>query len=342
MLVQPKSWLRIPESGDRSGRRLRISAAHDEWNHVGIALAAMELGFFAAEGLADVELVTFPEDSGELLDREAYQAELLASGAVDVGIDPRTTFLLEAKDAGKPVVIVAARRKNHAFVLVGQKGLTSVEDLRGQTLIQGHPGGATDVMLKQVLADSGFEIGKDFTIEYTGGPMHDTAGSARAFREGRKGPATLSPSAELQGFIDDGYPILVDLRTMYPARHDRVTGANEDFVRDHPDMLRGFLKGMIRACRYVLDLDHTARFKQIIVDAGFLTAEREQQSWDDLFLGWQFRGSRDLELPQEGIDLIVNESQRAGKLSASFKVGNVLRLDALRAAQLDLSDEPDA
>jgi ABC-type nitrate/sulfonate/bicarbonate transport system substrate-binding protein len=333
--------MQIPKDG-RSARRLRACAAHDEWNHVGIGLAAMEQGFFAEEGLTDVELVTFPEDSGELLDREAFQAELLASGAADVGIDPRTTFLLEANDAGKPVCIVAARRKNHAFVLVGQKGLKSVEDLRGQTLIQGHPGGATDVMLKQVLADSGFEIGKDFQIEYTGGPMHDTAGSARAFREGKKGPATLSPSAELQGFVDDGYPVLVDLRTMYPARHDRVTGANEDFAREHPDMLRAFLRGMIRGCRFVLNLDNTARFKQIITEAGFLTTERERASWDDLFLGWQFRGSRDLALPQEGIELIIDEEKRAGKLSASFKPSDVLRLDALRDAQLALSDEPDA
>ena len=71
MLVQPRVWLNGTQTRG-SGPRVRLSAAHDEWNHVGIALAAIEKGFFADEGLPDVELVTFPEDSGALVDREAY------------------------------------------------------------------------------------------------------------------------------------------------------------------------------------------------------------------------------------------------------------------------------
>jgi ABC-type nitrate/sulfonate/bicarbonate transport system substrate-binding protein len=340
--VQPRSWLQIPKDDNRPHRRLRLSAAHDEWNHVGIALAAMEEGFFADEGLDDVELVTFPEESGALLDRESYQAELLASGAADIGIDPRTTFLLEAKDAGRPVVIVAARRKNHAFVLIGQKDVTSLEQLRGATLYQSEPGGATDVMLKQVMKDKGYEIGRDWNLEYIGGQMHDGVRVAQAFREGKHGPAMLSSTGQLQSFIDAGYPVLADLRTMYPSRHDRVTGANERFVSEHPDMLLGFLKGMIRGCRWVLNLDNQARFKQIIMDSGFLTSERERVGWDDLYLGWQVRGTRDLELPMEGIDLIIDEEKRAGKIAQSFQRDDVLRLDTLRRAQIDLSDEPDA
>src|SRR5437867_99565 len=132
MLKSVRAW--VSGSGT-SERRLRLSAAHDEWNHVGIALAAIDQGYFAEEGLPDVELITFPEDeTGELLDREAHQVELIASGTVDVGIDPRTTFVMEARDTGEPVVIVAARRKNHAFVLFGQKDLETLDDLRSQTL----------------------------------------------------------------------------------------------------------------------------------------------------------------------------------------------------------------
>jgi len=37
----------------------------------------------------------------------------------------------------------------------------------------------------------------------------------------------------------------------------------------------------------------------------------------------------------DGIELIVEEQKRAGKISSSFKVEDVLRLDVLREAQLD-------
>ncbi len=61
MILQPKVWISVAKG--RRGRRLRLSAAHNEWNHVGIALLAMEAGFFAEEGLTDVELITFDEES---------------------------------------------------------------------------------------------------------------------------------------------------------------------------------------------------------------------------------------------------------------------------------------
>ena len=59
MILQPKVWLSVSKGG--RGRRLRLSAAHNEWSHVGIALVAMEEGFFAREGLTDVELISFEE-----------------------------------------------------------------------------------------------------------------------------------------------------------------------------------------------------------------------------------------------------------------------------------------
>jgi len=335
-ILQPRVWLAAGNSDGKSSRRLRLSAAHDEWNHVGIALLAMEEGFFAEEGLTDVELITFDGASSELLDREALQVDLLARGIVDIAIDPRTTFVLEARDGKRPVCIAAARRKNHAFVLVGEKGLKSVQDLRGKRLQMSHPGDATDVMMRQVLRDSGLEPDKEVEFSYARGPMHDPGGVARAFMEGRQGPAVLASVTQVQGLVDAGYPVLADLRKLYPSRHDRVTAANEIFCRDHPDLLKACLKGMIRGCRFVLEAKNRERFKNVIVKTGFLTSERERSSFDDLFDGWQERVSRDLSLPLDGIQLIVEEEKRAGKISSSFRVEDVLSLDALREAQIAL------
>ena len=336
MILQPKVWLYSSQRTPGT-RRLRVSAAHNEWNHVGIALVAMEEGYFADEGLTDVELITSEDSSGELLDREALQVDLLADGVVDVSIDPRTTFILEARDKKKPVCIVAARRKNHAFVLVGRKGLKTIQDLRGKTVQMEHRGGATDVMMRQVLKDHGLEADKDVEFSYTGGPMHDTAGTAEAFREGHYGPALLAIEGEVAGLIQAGCTILADLRQLYPPRHDRVTAANEIFSREHPDLLKAFLKGMIRGCRFVLDIKNKDRFMEIIQKAGFLTSEREQRSFTGLFNEWQGRISPDLSLPLDGIELIVNEQKKAGKISPTFKLEDVLRLEALSQAQLELN-----
>jgi ABC-type nitrate/sulfonate/bicarbonate transport system substrate-binding protein len=335
MLVQPKSWISGPNRS--AAHRVRVSAAHAEWNHVGIALTAMEEGFFRDEGITDLEVISFWEETGALVDREQCQVDLLAEGTVDMGIDPRTTFVLEAAQAGRPVSIIAARRKTHAFVLIGQKGLTSVEDLRGQDLYESAAGGATDVMLRQTLRDFHMDPDKDVRIHYGRESMHDSASGLRSFLAGTHGPVfLLSHKDEIARLQQEGYPILADLRTRFPSRHDRVTAANSDFVEAHPEIVRGFLKGMMRACRWVLDLNHTARFKEIVRDAGFLTSKREAENFDQLWLGWQERVSVDLDLPADGIAVIVKEEMREGKLPPSFAITSALQLDPLHAAQREV------
>jgi ABC-type nitrate/sulfonate/bicarbonate transport system substrate-binding protein len=300
----------------------------------------MEEGFFAEEGLGDVELIAFEETAGELLDREAVQIDLLARGVVDIAIDPRASLVLEAAHEKKPVCIVAARRKNHAFVLMGQKGLRTVHDLNGKTLQAEHPGGATDVMMRQALKDRGLEPDRDVKFSYAGGPMHDPARLNAAFKKGEYGPALLVLAAEVPELLDAGCSVLADLRELYPSRHDRVTAANETFVREHRDEVRSFLKGMIRGCRYVLDKRNKERFVEIITTAGFLNSAREQRSFAGLFNSWYERVSADLSLPFEGIERIAEEARSAGRISPSFQVKDVLRLDALREAQLALPTNP--
>ncbi len=334
MFVQPMTWLSVADEGPRA-TRLRVSAAHAEWNHVGIALVAMREGFFVAEGLPEVELIGFPEESVGLTDREDIQIDLLARGAVDVAIDPGTKFVLAAKQAGRPVCIVAARRTTHAFTVIGQKGLQSVDDLRGMTLDMGNRGAAPEVMFREYLKDVGIEPDRDVTFVYSGGGMHDRTAHRAAFYAGR--PVTMAATREeVAELVAEGYPVLADLGAVYPSRHDRITAANEDFVRDQPDVLKAFLKGMIRGCNYVLEPSNRSRFEQIFRDSGFLIDEDDRENYAGLFAAWHARVSRDLALPREGIERIVTEEKRAGNLPPSFQVDDIVRLDALEQAQMEL------
>jgi ABC-type nitrate/sulfonate/bicarbonate transport system substrate-binding protein len=335
MIVQPRTWLSVAERGPHQATRLRVSAAHAEWNHVGIALVAMHERFFAAEGLPEVELIAFPEGATGLTDREDIQIDLLARGAVDVAIDPGTKFVLEARHAGESMCIVAARRTTHAFTVIGQKGLRSVHDLRGMTLDMGNRGAAPEVMFREYLKDNGIDPERDVSLVYSGGNMHNRTAHRDAFLAGHP-ILMVATKEETAKFVADGYPVLADLGAIYRSRHDRITAANEHFVRNHPEVLKAFLKGLIRGCNYVLEPGNRPRFEQIIRESGFLVDEHERQNYEGLYAAWHARVSRDLALPREGIERIVQEEQRAGTLPASFGVDDVVRLDALNWAQTEL------
>ena len=79
-----------------------------------------------------------------------------------------------------------------------------------------------------------------------------------------------------------------------------------------------------------------AWFNKLMRDAGFLVEERELESYDALFTAWEGRISKDLSLPRDGIDLIIDEQKRAERISPSFKADQVLRLEELKKAQVEL------
>ena len=81
-----RSWIAV--EGDNDEPAFRISAAHDEWNHLAIPLVAMERGFFAREGLRHAELVATGDESDQVLG--------MAAGWIDLAVDPLTSMVLAA------------------------------------------------------------------------------------------------------------------------------------------------------------------------------------------------------------------------------------------------------
>ena len=49
IIEQPKVWLSLTQGTKGPRKRLRLSAAHNEWNHVAVTLVAMEEGYFSDE-----------------------------------------------------------------------------------------------------------------------------------------------------------------------------------------------------------------------------------------------------------------------------------------------------
>ncbi len=328
-----RAWLdwNLSNAGHRRSSlhpRIRISSAHDEWNHVVIPLIALAKGFFADEGLEDVELVT--------LESEGASLEALNHGFADFAVDPVTPYVLKAINHGNDLFIIGPRRRTHAFFLFGQRGMTSPRDLKGGKINVFTPGDEMTVQSTQVIRDAGMVPNVDVKIDYYRGDMHDILGMEDAFRRG-EAQGLLAVNVQVDRLKSEGFPILVNLQEAYLPRQDRVMVATGRMVNYHHNTVKGFLKGMIRANRYFMDRRNKDEIVRFVEDAGFdQIVQADRKLFEAMFENSYTRIPPDCHLPLEAVGQAIKEQIAQGNIDESITVERIVRIKALQEAQQEV------
>jgi hypothetical protein len=323
-----RCWLRDNRFDGPVRDLFRISAAHDEWNHLLIPLLALDRGLFAREGLPAVEVIaTGSEDD---------QVAGLHEGWIDVAVDALASLTLAANARGQRVFIGAGRRQGYTFFLIGARGIERLEELRGKRLILSEPYGVTAIQSREILRRSGLEPDKDVHFVYTG-VMHDNLRTRRALEAG-DGEAVMQPVTVARQMEADGYPLLVDGGQFFRPRHDRIMAVSGASLDEAPESLTACFKAMIDAARIVLDRSQAESMRDLVERCGFAVRGPEHGPvFDALLESLYFRIDPLFDLPSDGLGEIMGEAQRAGALPTDYEVDRALRLDALREAQQSAS-----
>ncbi len=305
--------------------RIRISSAHHEWNHVVVPLIALAKGFFADEGLEDLELVTMESEDASI--------EALTYRKVDFALDAATAYVLKAISNRSDIYIIAPRRGTHAFHLFGQKGMNSVKDLKGGRINAFTPGDEMTVQAAQVVRDAGMVPEVDVKITFFEGNMHDIFGMENSFRRGET-QALLAADVQVERLKADGYPVLVNLQKAYLPRQDRVIIATGNMVNDHHDIVKAFIKGIIRGNRFFLDKKNRQEITAIVQEAGFVI--EDQQLFDSIFDSLYTRIPPNCHLPLEGIEQAIKEQIAAGQIGKNITADKIVKIKPLQEAQKEL------
>ncbi len=321
-LMKLNAWLSLPPAQIPGAARVRV-VCYDEWNHAVILLIALAKGFFA-EG-PQVELVTVEGHAGEA---DEIEIRGLAYGLWDVALDTLTMKMLAAREGGVPISIVGARRRTHAFVLIGRNEIKSIADLKGGKIIACSPNDEMDLQCRQLLRDQGLKADQDVEILYAG-LLHDLGAMESSFRHGEGAGlmATLPQGRQLE---KEGYPVLADLNRLYPPRHDRVMVAREPFLRERPAAMKAFLKGFVRANRYFLDRSHRSEIEEIVTESGILPRDHDREVFATIFEALYERVPAQPVIEEEGLRALVEEGVAKGELRRASNPSDVLKLDAMR------------
>jgi len=267
-------------------------------------LLAADAGYFDRRGLK-VNLTQLSATAS---------AQALLSGQVD--IYQGGTATIHANVAGSDVIYIGASVDKSTLVLFGQKGITTLEGLRGKAVATTSVGAFGEIAMRKSAKEHGMEIGRDIKLLYHKGPPD----ALQTFLlHNADGLIVTPPQTRLAA--SKGYPVILDyfkrgLKIIGPG-----TGVARAFVQKNPNTLKIFFMGYIDGVKRALDDPRAA--KQIeshytkITDAKLL-----EESYQEGKKVW----NKDMTVDPSAIRLVLDYSNnpKAAGLDARRFYDNTL------------------
>ncbi|HVO93077.1 MAG TPA: ABC transporter substrate-binding protein [Terriglobales bacterium] len=200
-------------------------------------IVAQEFGFFAAEGL-DVKTV--------LIRGGPTAMAALVGGGVDY------TFVagvaaVRAIVQNAPMVIISGMQQYMDYTLLGAKGITSVNDLKGKVVGVTGPGGIAEFAAVEGLAKKGLVRDRDYKILYGVG---NSPARAQALESGKiqASPFSFLERLELER---KGYPVIFDIGEAIPGFPFVVIATGKQKIENDPEGIVALLRGIHRGLDFL-------------------------------------------------------------------------------------------
>ena len=203
---------------------------------------AFEGGYFAKRGLN----VSISQVGATI----AVQGVI--SGTID--IYQGGTAAIAANLAGADLIYVAAAVDRNSLILFGQKGITSLEGLRGKAIATTFPGAFGEIAMRMTARKVGLEVGKDFKLLYHRSPPE----ALSTFLMGNSdGLVITPPQTELAK--QQGYPIIIDyykegLKIVGPG-----TSVTREYAQKYPSTIKAYLMAYLDGLKRAIDDEEFAK-----------------------------------------------------------------------------------
>jgi NitT/TauT family transport system substrate-binding protein len=240
----------------------------------------------------------------------AAGVQALASGSLDL-TNSNPDPLIRAVANGADLIFLAGTLNPPIYSLYGQKDVTSLDMLRGRTIIVGGPKDVTVYLLDRMLAPHGLQRG-DYDMVYAGG----TPERLRALESGAVQAAILTQPFEFAA-RREGFPFLIDtydyvknlpFSSFAVARGWLETAANrERAVR--------FLAAVYRGSQDVCDPARKEAMIRVLADKTRLSEEDARQTYD-LLIERAHAIKCDLSLTPDELQKVIDYIVEMGDLPA--------------------------
>jgi ABC-type nitrate/sulfonate/bicarbonate transport system substrate-binding protein len=235
--------------------KLRIAPTCYHMLHQVPVRAAHEMNFFYDEGLKTAdgslayELLT---DSMVPFGLEKLGiSQAMKEKSVDIALDVQSRTIFYQRGRGADIYIIAGWRNQHTNLWVGPPHIKSLQELKGKRVGISDFNSIRHWAIQIQLKKAGLDLERD--VEWVRVGVNSKF-HVEAIRNGRVECAPVPPWYA-EDLIKEGCNVLVSPADQYPnGRPERIIAATGRILEERPDMIRAFLKGMIRSYWFVRDM----------------------------------------------------------------------------------------
>jgi ABC-type nitrate/sulfonate/bicarbonate transport system substrate-binding protein len=310
--------------------------------------AAEEQGYFREEGLADY-VYDYRGLLPDNVEREGL-AEAMEEHGIDIAAGPTIRSVVYHRSKGADMYIIGGWRASLGTKLIGAKGITSIEQLRGKRIAhEGGPlgerltGSSVGMSLLKAGIDPETEV-EWVEMDRAAFAYNDNPARADLLRSG-KVDAIRSARTEAQTLIREGYPVLIDEETRERRRRPwKVIVATAQVIEKRPKEVSAFLRANLRGFWFCNDSDsfQQAYEMETRIRQRFTHNEVER----NLRIAGKPRKFEQAVMPidggvsREGVASIIDDMVLAGEIQAPIKLDDVMRDHLSKQAFEELGQRP--
>jgi NitT/TauT family transport system substrate-binding protein len=223
-----------------------------------------QMGFFTANGIKVEIIYTGSTVAG---------AQQLIAGSLDIS-EVSSTEIIQAVLAGAPIRTIIETSTKPPYVVMAKKGLVSIAQLKGKTIIVGGPDDITRVFMDKILESASLKP-NDYTYTFAGA----TSARFAALLNGGVDAAILFPPFSFHA-ANQGYTLLADVTKYFPSFLFTTFAVKPSWAQTHRDLVLAYAKGYLQGVRWLYDPRNKARAIQILSQSTNTSAEDAVQAYD--------------------------------------------------------------
>jgi NitT/TauT family transport system substrate-binding protein len=231
------SLIALPSAQSAEFRGITLGLVSVSWNTQLPPAIAQKAGFFKDEGL-DVRIITIASGGPIMM-------ALLSSGEADMVVSGAVA-IMRGIASGAPAVVVGSQLGKPDYTLMGAKGMSGLEDLKGKVVGSTGAGSFSEFAVVESLRRKGMIRNRDYKLLSVGG----TAVRIAALQTKKIDAAPLS-SGERVNVEGEGFPVLLEIGKVLPEFPFTVLAATKKFAGSSPEKVSAMLRALDRAIRLI-------------------------------------------------------------------------------------------